>query len=85
MTDFPDIKVKALVSFPAAVNGGTGLAVTQSGGVFTFDLAFSELAQTATIPTAAAGTTFLVLWESTQNTYRRISITDFKAALAGLP
>ena len=85
MTDFPDIKVKALVSFPAAVHGGTGLSITQDGGVFTFDLDYSELAVIAAIPAPAVATTFLVLWESSQDTYRRISLTDFKAALAALP
>jgi hypothetical protein len=85
MTDFPDVKLKASVSFPASVNGGTGLAVVKQNGTYTFNLAIDELAQTSAITSALAPTTFLLLWESTQNTYRRISITDFKAALAALP
>lgn len=79
MTDFPDLKIKALVSFPAAVYGGTGLAVRQESGSFYFDLAIGELAQATTIPVPA--TTFVLLWESTQNTYRRISFPDLKTAL----
>ena len=85
MTDFPDMKLKALVSFPASVIGGTGIDVVQNAGTYSFNLDFGELAQIATIPTIAVPTTFLILWESTQNTYRRMSITDFKAALAALP
>ena len=85
MTDFPDIKIKALVNFPASVIGGTGIDVVQSGGTYSFHLDFGELAQVSTVPAQAVPTTFLVLWESTQNTYRRMSITDFKAALAALP
>lgn len=82
MTDFPDLKLKALVSFPAAVYGGTGLAVRQDAGKFYFDLASDELAETTTIPLLTS--TFVVLWESSQNTYRRISITNLKVAL-GIP
>jgi hypothetical protein len=83
--DFPDVKLKLMVTFPASVIGGTGIDVTQQSGQYKFDLDLGELAQTTTISTAASPTTFLLLWESTQNTYRRISIKDFKAALAGLP
>ena len=85
MTDFPDMKIKALVSFPASVIGGTGLDVAKNAGTYSFNLNFSELAQVTAVPAAAVPTTFLILWESTQNTYRRMSITDFKAALAALP
>ena len=85
MTDFPDLKIKVLVSFPATVIGGTGLSVSQANGQFTFDLSLGELAQISSIPTAAVPTTFLLLWESTQNTYRMISISNLKAALAALP
>lgn len=83
MTDFPDLKLKALVSFPAAVFGGTGLAVRQENGKFYFDLAYGELAQITSIPNAAEPTTFFALWESTQDTYRRISTTDLKTEFGG--
>lgn len=83
MTDFPDLKLKALVSFPAAVFGGTGLAVRQESGNFYFDLAYGELAQIAAVPTPAEPTTFLALWEQIQNTYQRISITDLKTEFGG--
>lgn len=83
MTDFPDLKIKALVSFPAAVFGGTGLAVRQVGGQFYFDLAFDELAQISTIAAPVLPTTFLALWEQTQNTYRRISVPDLQAQIGG--
>jgi hypothetical protein len=85
VTDFPDLKIKALISFPASVNGGTGLAVVQSGGVYTFNLAVDEIAQVSTVPAMGIPTTFLLLWESTQNTYRRISLPDLKALLASMP
>jgi hypothetical protein len=83
VTDFPDLKIKALVSFPAAVSGGTGLAVRQVNGRYYFDLAFDELAQITTIPAPVLPTTFLPLWESTQNTYRRMSVPDLQTQIGG--
>jgi hypothetical protein len=37
--DFPDLKLKMLVSFPADANGGTGIDIVKSGGAFTVNLA----------------------------------------------
>jgi hypothetical protein len=81
LTDFPDMKLKALVSFPAAVYGGTGLAVRQENGVYYFDLAFDELAQITTIPAPVLPTTFVSLWEATQDTYRLINIPNLQAQI----
>ena len=44
MTDFPDLKLKALVSFPAAVLDGAGIDVVKANGTFTFNLAFDDFA-----------------------------------------
>lgn len=81
MTDLPDIKLKTLVSFPAAVFGGTGLAVRQDSGNFYFDLDYSELAQVSSVPDPAEPTTFVALWESQQNTYTRINFPALRAEI----
>jgi hypothetical protein len=83
--DIPDLKLKTQVSFPAGVIGGTAVDVVQSNGIYQFNINHGELAQIASVPAIAIATTYLVLWESTQNTYRRISLTDFKAQLASMP
>jgi hypothetical protein len=83
LTDFPDMKLKALVNFPASVIGGTGIDVVQNGGVYSFNLDFGELAQIAAIPTPALPTTFVALYESTQNTYRIISVPNLQAQIGG--
>ena len=79
MTDFPDLKIKALVNFPATAVGGTSIAVTKVNGNFVIDFDCSELAQIVTV--SSLPTTFLVLWDQTQNSYCRISLTDFKTVL----
>ena len=50
MTDFPDLKIKALVSFPAQVNGGTGIDVSRNGGIYTIDLDYSEFGTISALP-----------------------------------
>jgi hypothetical protein len=79
VTDLPDIKLKALVSFPANVVGGIAIDVTQKNGAYTFDLDINELAPVTTVPAASYPTTYLVLWNSATGTFNRISITNFKA------
>jgi len=44
MTDFPDLKIKALVSFPATIRDGTGIDVVKENGTYQFDLDFSDFA-----------------------------------------
>jgi hypothetical protein len=85
MTLLPKVKLKTLVSFPATVNGGTGIDVVKSNGSYQFNLAADELALVASVAPANAPTTFLLLWDSTANSYSRISLTNLKTTLAALP
>ena len=79
MTDFPDVKLKTLVSFPATVAGGTGIDVTRASGVYTFDLDHGELTAVSTV--ASLATSYVVLWDQTANSYSRISLTDLKTLM----
>jgi len=78
MTDLPDFKIKALVSFPPNALGGTGIDITKSDGHFIVDLDYSEIAQ---VTTAVLPTSFVVLWDGVNNVYQRISLTDLKTVL----
>jgi hypothetical protein len=81
MTDLPDIRIKALVSFPPNALGGTGIDITKTDGHFVVDLDYSEIAQ---VTTAALPTSFVVLWDSVNGVYQRISLTNLKTVL-GIP
>ena len=83
MTDLPDMKVRALVSFPAQVVGGAGLDVTKTNGIYRFDLDYSEFAQYPAVPPATAPTTSVLLWESSSNQYGRISLTGLQTSIVG--
>ena len=50
MALLPKVKLKALVSFPAQVYGGTGIDVTKANGAYTLDIDYSEFGAVSTIP-----------------------------------
>lgn len=85
MALLPKVKLKSVVSFPTNVIGGTGINVSKANGSYTFDLNHSELAPVVTVALSDTANTWLVLWNSTQNSYSRISLTAFKALLAAMP
>src|SRR6187431_654660 len=65
MAMLPKLKLKALVSFPSNVYGGTGIEVNKANGNFTVDLDYSEFAFQGTLP---AGGNVLV-WDPVTNVY----------------
>ena len=81
MTDLPDLKIKALVSFPSNALGGTGIDIIKSDGHFIVDLDYSEISEVAT---ADLATSFVVLWDEVMGVYQRISLADLKITL-GIP
>ena len=81
MTDLPDIRIKTLTNFPSAALGGTGIDITKVDGNFIVDIDYSEIGQVVLVPAETFATTFVMLWEETQNTYQRISLPDLKIAL----
>jgi hypothetical protein len=44
MTDFPDLKFRALVSFPATILDGTGIDIVKQNGSYQFNLDFGDFA-----------------------------------------
>ena len=68
MTDFPDVKLKALVSFPAAVNNGVGIDVVKQNGNYQFNLDFGDFAPPVGGIADPAHQNAL-LWNSITNSY----------------
>lgn len=69
MTLLPQVKLKAVVSFPAAVFGGTGIAVRQDNGKFYFDLDWSKIAVAASIPPADVANTYVLTYNIVTKTF----------------
>ena len=85
MTDLPDVRIKAVVNFPAIVIGGTGISVSKDAGTYTFDIDYSEIAQVTTVPTGAHSDDFASAGKARRGVFSRIALADFKALLASMP
>jgi len=65
MAMLPKLKLKALVSFPSNVYGGTGIEVNKANGNFTVDLDYSEFAFFGDLPP----NTNVLVWDPITNVY----------------
>jgi len=65
MAMLPKLKLKAIVSFPSNVYGGTGIEVNKANGNFTVNLDYSEFGTSGTLPP----NTNVLVWDPTTNTY----------------
>jgi hypothetical protein len=83
VTDIPDLKFRSLTSFPATVNGGIAISVPKVAGQFTINMDYSALGPVSVVDAALEPTTFVALWEQTQDVYNRMSITDLRTEMGG--
>lgn len=81
LTRVNSLKLKVATRIPAQLVGGTGLEITKSNGVYTFDLTYNEIGTIAAYQDALEATTYIASWESIGGTFSKISITDFKTEL----
>ena len=71
MAMLPKLKLKALVSFPSNVYGGTGIDVTKTTGNFTVGLDYSEFARASALPP----NTYTLVWDPLTNYYALVPPT----------
>lgn len=69
MALLPKVKLKAVVSFPAAVFGGAGIAVRQENGKFYFDLDFADFPVVASIPSGDLANTYVLTYNVITKAY----------------
>lgn len=69
MALLPKVKLKAVVSFPAAVLGGTGIAVRQENGKFFIDIDVSGFAVRATIPPDELANTYVLTYNAVTKSF----------------
>lgn len=75
MTDLPDVKLKMLVSFPAAVHGGTGLAVVQQNGIFTFNLDYTQFPMLPSIPPPNDASNYVLAYNAVTQSFSLVPVT----------
>lgn len=79
----PKVKLKTIVSFPAAVHAGMGINVAQANGVYTLSLGYGGVPIISGYSPLAEPTEYLVSWQQNSNLYSRISVTNFMAQFTG--
>jgi hypothetical protein len=85
MTDFPDLKMKALVNFPASAIGRTGIDVVKSNGQFFVDLDFGDFAPPiSSFPPADIPNLNGLLWNVVTGRYVLAPLTLIGSGGAGI-
>jgi hypothetical protein len=74
MTDFPDVKLKAMVSFPATVLDGTGIDVVKSNGSYQFNLDYEDFAPSSELLSDPDNQNAL-LWNSATGQYDLVKVS----------
>jgi hypothetical protein len=69
MTDFPMLKMKTLVNFPANAYGGNGINVAKAAGAFTLNIDYSRLSIVGALPPNMANY-YTLTWNSATNSYQ---------------
>jgi hypothetical protein len=82
VTDFPDLKIKALVAFPATVLDGNGIDVVREDGNYQFNLAFDDFAPVGVV---TDGTNqCALLWNSLTGAYTLVPAATLVTLAAGV-
>src|SRR6187397_315241 len=82
MTDLPNLKLMALVPFPARVNGGVGIDVDKDHGVYTIDMDWSEFATQTALPTNP--TNNVLTYDTSTDSYIMIPSSLLGGTTAGI-
>ena len=82
MTDFPDIKLKVLPTFPSNVIGGVGLEATRVNGHVTLDYAWQEFGAVSAIPTSP--TSYILTYDTQNDAYVMVPSHLLGGAVAGI-
>ena len=72
MTDLPDLKIRALVNFPASAVGRTGIDVVKDGGTFYLDLNYADFQITPTVPAEDMPNAYNLIWDEVKQTFAKV-------------
>ena len=78
MTDFPDVKLKTLVSFPATIIDGIGIDTIKANGSYQFNLAYDDFAPPVSSVTDPTNQNALI-WNNITSQYALVPISTLVA------
>lgn len=72
MTDLPEVKLKALVNFPANVVGRTGITVVKSSPNYFLDLDYTGFQITPTVAAPDIPNSYNLIWDEAKHTFAKV-------------
>jgi hypothetical protein len=75
MTDLPDLKIKALVNFPANAFDGVGVNIRKENGNYYADLDYSDFATVASIPPADIPNSYVLVFNNITGAFVLVPIS----------
>jgi hypothetical protein len=84
MTLPANIRVNVIASFPTRVQGSGPITVTKANGIWTIGWSLAVFAPAQNPPLANYPTDFLVVYDSVANTYFKMSLSSFVAAVTSV-
>lgn len=72
MTDLPEVKLKALVNFPASTTGRTGITVVRDGGRFFLDLDYADFQITPIVSVGDMPNSYNLIWDEVKHTFAKV-------------
>lgn len=72
MTDFPEVKLKGLVNFPANVFGRTGITVVKSSLNYFLDLDYTGFQITPTVAAPDIPNAYNLIWDEVKHTFAKV-------------
>jgi hypothetical protein len=82
MTIIPNVKLKALTSFPSTVTDGVGIEVVKTNGSYQLNVDFSDFAP-ATASVVDASSQSALIWNETTDSYSLLLLSAFSTGLPG--
>jgi hypothetical protein len=74
------LKLKGNAGFALPLLGGGAISTSKSGGIWTVDLDYSEIATGSTVNDATA---YVLTWDSASGLFTRLNVTDLKVEFEG--
>lgn len=72
MTDFPEVKLKALVNFPPNTSGRIGISVSKENGAYFVDLNYKDIQITPTIPAPDMPNVYNLVYDNVKDLYELV-------------
>jgi hypothetical protein len=72
VTDLPEVKLKAMVNFPASATGRTGITVVKTAPNYFLDLDYTGFQITPTVSVGDMPNSYNLIWDEVKHTFAKV-------------